>query len=130
MVRIDYYVGTKLNWAEDGTYWPDEYYSPEKFFNDCLNNSNEFDLQLGYFNSAAISVLAESFATFISKNGCMRLIINHIVSEKDKEAINNGVYGNIVNDYDLNNFEELKKTLNDMNSNSLNVWILNSSRPN
>lgn len=103
----------EVEWAEDGTYRPDEYYSPEKFFNDCLENSNEFDLQLGYFNSAAISVLAESFATFISKNGCMRLIINHIVSEKDKEAINNGVYGNIVNDYDLNNFEELKKTFDE-----------------
>ena len=43
----------EVDWAEDGTYRPGEYNSPEKFFNDCLENSKEFDLQLGYFSSAA-----------------------------------------------------------------------------
>ena len=69
----------EVDWAEDGTYRPGEYYSPEKFFDDCLHNSNEFDLQLGYFSSAAISVLADGFASFISTGGRMRLVINHIV---------------------------------------------------
>ena len=77
----------EVDWAEDGTYVPGEYYSPEKFFNDGLKNSTEFDLKLGYFSSAAISVLAEGFASFISKGGYMRLIINHIVSPKDKYDI-------------------------------------------
>ena len=49
----------EVDWAEDGTYRPGEFNSPEKFFNDCLENSKEFDLQLGYFSSATISVLAE-----------------------------------------------------------------------
>ena len=49
----------EVDWAEDGTYRPGEYNSPEKLFNDCLENSNEFDLKLGYFSSAAISVLAD-----------------------------------------------------------------------
>ena len=43
-------------------------------------------LQLGYFSSATISVLAEGFATFISQGGQMRLIINQIVSKEDKET--------------------------------------------
>ena len=38
----------EVDWAEDGTYRPGEYNSPEKFFNDCLENSKEFDLQLGF----------------------------------------------------------------------------------
>ena len=103
----------EVDWAEDGTYVPGEEYSPERFFDDGLKNSSEFDLKLGYFSSAAISVLAEGFATFISKGGYMRLIINHIVSKKDKEAITNGVMGNVIDCSDLSNFQYLKKTFNE-----------------
>lgn len=103
----------EVDWAEDGTYKPGEYFSPEKFFNDCLENSKEFDLQLGYFSSATISVLADGFATFISKGGKMRLVINHIVSEEDKEAISKGVHGGIIDCFDLTNFETLRKTFDE-----------------
>ena len=102
-----------VEWAEDGTYVPGEEFSPERFFNDGLMNSTEFDLKLGYFSSAAISVLAEGFATFISKGGYMRLIINHIVSKKDKEAINDGVMGNVIDCADLSNFQYLKSTFDE-----------------
>ena len=103
----------EVDWAEDGTYVPGEEYSPERFFDDGLKNSTEFDLKLGYFSSAAISVLAEGFATFISRGGYMRLIINHIVSKKDKEAITNGMMGNIIDCSDLSNFQYLKTTFNE-----------------
>lgn len=103
----------EIDWAEDGTYRPGEHNSPEKFFNDCLENSKEFDLQLGYFSSATISVLAESFASFISRGGRMRLIINHIVSDEDKEAISKGIKGGIIECFDLTNFEELRKTFDE-----------------
>ena len=103
----------EVDWAEDGTYRPGEYNSPEKFFNDCLENSKEFDLQLGYFSSAAISVLADGFASFISKGGKMRLVINHIVSNEDKNAISKGINGGIIECFDLTNFEELKKTFDE-----------------
>lgn len=102
-----------VEWAEDGTYRPGDYNSPERFFNDCLTNSNQFDLQLGYFSSAAISVLAEGFATFISRDGYMRLVINHIVSEKDKEAINKGVNGGIIECFDLTDFVTLRETFDE-----------------
>ena len=98
----------EVDWAEDGTYVPGEEYSPERFFNDGLKNSTEFDLKLGYFSSAAISVLSDGFATFISKGGYMRLIINHIVSKKDKDAISDGMLGNIIDCADLSNFQYLK----------------------
>lgn len=103
----------EVDWAEDGTYVPGEEYSPERFFDDGLKNSTEFDLKLGYFSSAAISVLAEGFATFISRGGYMRLIINHIVSKKDKEAITNGVMGNVIDCSDLSNLQYLKTTFNE-----------------
>lgn len=102
-----------VDWAEDGTYRPGYYYSPERFFNDCLTNSSQFDLQLGYFSSAAISVLAEGFATFISRGGYMRLVINHIVSEKDKDAINKGVNGGIIASFDLTDFISLRETFDE-----------------
>lgn len=103
----------EVDWAEDGTYRPGEYNSPERFFNDCLTNSKEFDLQLGYFSSAAISVLADGFATFISQGGNMRLVINHIVSDKDKNAISKGLHGGVIDCFDLNNFETLKQTFDE-----------------
>ena len=90
-----------------------EEFSPERFFNDGLKNSCSFDLQLGYFSSATISVLAEGFATFIANGGVMRLIINQIVSEEDKEAIQKGVFGDVVDCMDLSDFESLRKTFDE-----------------
>ena len=102
-----------VDWADDGTYRPGEYNSPEKFFNDCLENSKEFDLQLGYFSSATISVLADGFASFISNGGRMRLVINHIVSDKDKDAISKGIHGGVIDCFDLTNFETLRQTFDE-----------------
>ena len=103
----------EVEWALDGTYRPGEENSPEKFFNDCLENSKEFDLQLGYFSSATISVLADGFASFIAKGGKMRLVINHIVSDKDKDAISKGVNGGFIDCFDLTDFESLKNTFDE-----------------
>lgn len=102
-----------VEWAKDGTYRPNEEFSPERFFNDGLKNSCSFDLQLGYFSSATISVLAEGFATFISNGGNMRLVINQIVSEEDKKAITNGMMGEVFDCLDLSNFTELRKTFDE-----------------
>lgn len=99
-----------VKWAEDGTYRPHDVNSPARFFTDGLKNSTQFDLQLGYFNSAAISALAEGFASFISNGGVIRLVINQIVSRRDKEAIIQGERGDVIDCVDLSNFEELRKT--------------------
>lgn len=102
-----------VTWAADGTYRPGEEFSPERFFNDGLKNCCNFDLQLGYFSSATISVLAEGFATFISRGGQMRLIINQIVSKEDKETITKGLQGDVIDCVDLTDFDELKKTFDE-----------------
>lgn len=92
-----------------------------QFYLDGLANSNEFHLLLGYFSSAAINLLSVGFATFISKGGKMKMVINHLLSEKDKEAIQkaenrdntNKVFdltdvvslGRVLDDYDTHFFE-------------------------
>lgn len=100
-------------WSEDGTYTPQGEHKPIEFFDNALRNSCLFDLELGYFNSAAINVLAKSFATFIRNGGVMRMAINQVVSAKDKSAIEKGLEGNIEPPFDLSNIEELKKSLDE-----------------
>ena len=78
-----------------------------------MKNSYIFDLELGYFNSAAISVLASSFATFIRNGGIMRMAINQIVSRKDKMAIVAGENGNVDLPFDITNIHELRKSLDE-----------------
>lgn len=102
-------------WAEDGTYKPNSPNRPLEFFTAGLKNSTQFDLQLGYFNSATLSVLSHSFATFISNGGIMRMAINQIVSRNDKKAFEEGLGGNVNMDFpiDLTNVEQLKETLDE-----------------
>lgn len=102
-----------VQWSDDGTYTPQGEHKPIEFFNNALKNSYLFDLELGYFNSAAINVLSYSFATFIRNGGIMRMAINHIVSEKDKHAIETGMVGNIDAPFDITNIEELRKGLDE-----------------
>ncbi len=103
----------EVRWSEDGTYTPQGCHTPLEFFNNALKNSYLFDLELGYFNSAAISVLSNSFATFIRNGGIMRMAINHIVSKKDKLAIEKGEEGNVIMPFDLSDIEELRRSLDE-----------------
>ena len=109
------------DWSIDRDYKSGSKNEPMQFYLDGLANSSEFQLLLGYFSSAAINLLSVGFATFISKGGKMRMVINHLLSEKDKEAIkkaenfdrSNKVFdlsdivslGKILDDYDTHFFE-------------------------
>lgn len=75
------------DWSIDRDYKTGSENEPLQFYLDGLANSNEFNLLLGYFSSSAINLLSVGFATFISKGGKMRMVINHLLSAKDKEAI-------------------------------------------
>ena len=109
------------DWSVDRDYKTGSENEPMQFYLDGLANSTEFHLLLGYFSSAAINLLSVGFATFISKGGKMRMVINHMLSEKDKEAIkkaenldsSNMIFdltdvvslGRILDDYDKHFFE-------------------------
>jgi superfamily II DNA or RNA helicase len=71
-------------WSIDRDYKTGSENEPLQFYLDGLANSNEFSLLLGYFSSSAINLLSVGFATFISNGGKVKLVINHLLSEKDK----------------------------------------------
>lgn len=76
-------------WSKDRDYKTGSENEPLQFYLDGLANSNQFSLLLGYFSSSAINLLSVGFATFISQGGKMKMVINHLLSSKDKEAITN-----------------------------------------
>ncbi|MCT1530197.1 DEAD/DEAH box helicase family protein [Sphingobacterium daejeonense] len=111
----------ECDWSIDRDYKTGTENEPLQFYLDGLANSSEFHLLLGYFSSAAINLLSVGFATFISKGGKMRMVINHLLSEKDKEAFEKGQssdnlnkvfdlsdvvsLGNVLDEYDTHFFE-------------------------
>lgn len=101
-----------VEWSESRDYKTGGEYEPLQFYIDALCNSTTFDLLLGYFSSTAISVLSLGFANFIYSGGNMRIIINNVLSEEDKKAIEIGQNSD-PELYDLNvdNIKELKKSL-------------------
>lgn len=78
-----------VNWSDDRDYKTGSEDEPLLFYLEGLSNSTELNLLLGYFSSAAINLLSVGFATFISKGGKLRMVINHLLSEKDKDALIN-----------------------------------------
>lgn len=60
---------------------------PREFFTEALIESKYFDLGLGFFSSSGIRSLSYGFAIFVANGGKMRVIMNHILSEADKQAI-------------------------------------------
>src|SRR5690606_4368160 len=84
-----------------------------QFYLDGLANSNEFNLLLGYFSSSAINLLSVGFATFISKGGKMRMVINHLLSAKDKEAIEKAEQGATNKVFDLTDVVSLGRVLDE-----------------
>lgn len=99
-------------WSEDRDYKTGSSNEPLQFYLDGLANSTQFDLLLGYFSSSAISLLSVGFATFISKGGKMRMIINHLLSEKDKEAVQKAEGPN-AKVFDLTDVAGLQRVLDD-----------------
>lgn len=104
-----------VDWSIDRDYKTGSENEPLQFYLDGLANSIEFDLLLGYFSSSAISLLSVGFATFISKGGRMRMVINHLLSEKDKEAVARGEGGPTYNLklFDLTDASLLQRYLNE-----------------
>lgn len=103
---------------KDNIEWPihrqfnsNKEWEPLYFFSECLCNSVSFDLSLGFFSSTAIRTLACGFATFIYNGGKMRLIINNILSEDDKNTLLRATNGEIIPSFDLSDIAKLKDSL-------------------
>ncbi len=102
---------TNVIWPKSRRFQSQSEWEPIGFFSEGLCNATTFDLKLGFFSSSAINVLCDGFACFIYNGGRMRLIINDILSEQDKQSINEGLSGNPLPAFNLNDIESLKNTL-------------------
>lgn len=105
-------------------------WEPIGFFSDCLCNSTQFDLMLGFFSSSAINVLADGFASFLYNGGRMNLIVNDILTEQDKNAIANGKLDTPIPFYDISNIEQLKNTLSERDAHFFEclAWLIRNNR--
>jgi superfamily II DNA or RNA helicase len=104
----------EVEWSEDRSYRTGSENEPFEFYLNGLNNCKSIDLLLGYFSSAAISVLSLGFAKFIHNGGVLRIVVNNILSEEDKEAIKLGQTNELENaPIDLRDIRQLKDSLDD-----------------
>ena len=105
-------------------------WEPIGFFSDCLCNSTQFDLMLGFFSSSAINVLADGFASFLYNGGRMNLIANNILTEDDKNAIANGSLDTPIAFFNIDDIESLKHTLSERNAHFFEclAWLIRNNR--
>ena len=119
-----------VRWPRHRRYKSRTEWEPVGFFSDCLCNSTRFDLMLGFFSSSAISVLSDGFAVFLYNNGYMRLIINDVLTEEDKNAISLGIGAKEIPYFDLSNIEEIKAMLSERDVHFFEClsWLIRNNR--
>lgn len=74
-------------WPKSRRFMSQTELEPLGFFSEALCNATSFDIKLGFFSSSAINVLADGFAAFLYNGGRMRMIINDVLSEEDRNAM-------------------------------------------
>lgn len=117
----------KITWSEDRSYRTGSDSEPIQFYMDGLCNSTSFDLLLGYFSSAAINILSLGFATFLYNGGNVRMVVNHVLSQNDKDAIKIGTEGYVPDGViDLTDIKRLKRTLDDYSKHFFDclAWLI------
>ena len=120
-----------VTWAEDRDYKTGSEDEPLQFYLDALCNSSTFDLLLGYFSSSALNILSLGFANFIYSGGKMRAIINNVLSEEDKKAIEKGQEKESFSTvYNFNNVKELKASLDEYGKHFFEcfAWLIANNR--
>lgn len=120
-----------VKWAEDRDYKTGSEDEPLQFYMDALCNSKSFDLLLGYFSSSALNILSLGFANFIYSGGKMRAIINNVLSEDDKKAIEKGQEQQPFSTvYNFNNIKILKASLDEYGKHFFEcfAWLIANGR--
>lgn len=121
----------EIKHPSSGEYRTGSEWEPVVFFMDALLESTQLDLLLGYFSSSAINVLALGFAKFLSNGGEVRMIVNHILSEQDKEAILSGqTTTEAAYDFSVQDIQRLKTSLDEYGRHFFEclAWLIASKR--
>lgn len=118
-------------WPNSRRYKSHSEWEPVGFFSDCLCNATRFDLKLGFFSTSAINVLSDGFAAFLYNGGRMRLIINDVLSQQDKDILNKaGDSRAIIPAISLNDIAKLKETLSERGGHFFDciAWLIRNNR--
>lgn len=118
-------------WSEDRSYRTVSETEPIQFYMDGLCNSKKFDLLLGYFSSAAINVLSLGFASFLYNCGTMRMVVNNVLSQEDRDAIKAGREGLVQNTtIDLTDIKQLKTSLDEYGKHFFDclAWLISNDK--
>ena len=117
-------------WPESRRFRSHSDWEPLGFFSEGLCNATCFDLKLGFFSSSAISLLCDGFACFLYNGGRMRLIVNDVLSEQDRDAIIRGNSGDALPYFDLKDISSLKSALSDRDRHFFDclAWLIRSER--
>ena len=121
----------EITFPTSGEYRTGSDWEPIVFHMDALLESNRLDLLLGYFSSSAISVLAPGFAKFLSSGGRVRMVVNHFLSEKDREAILKGQKTTeAAYNFSVEDIRRLKTSLDDYGRHFFEclAWLIASKR--
>lgn len=121
----------KITFPISGEYRTGSDWEPIVFHLDALLESNRMDLLLGYFSSSAINVLALGFAKFLSNGGTVRMVVNHILSEQDKEAILKGQHTlESAFNFTVEDIQRIKSSLDEYGRHFFEclAWLISSKR--
>jgi hypothetical protein len=86
---------------------------------------------LGYFSSAAINVLSLGFAKFLFSGGTIKMIVNNVLSQEDRDAIKAGQEGDAINTYiDLVDIKKLRRTLDEYGQHFFEclAWLISNNK--
>jgi superfamily II DNA or RNA helicase len=121
----------EITYPISGEYRTGSDWEPVVFHFDALLESTQLDLLLGYFSSSAINVLALGFAKFLSSGGQVRMVVNHILSEQDREAILKGQStSETAYSFTVEDLRKLKSSLNEYGQHFFEclAWLISSNR--
>lgn len=121
---------TDVIWPKSRRFMSRTEWEPLGFFSEALCNSTTFDIKLGFFSSSAINVLADGFAAFLYGGGRMRMIINDVLSEDDRNAIVIGESDVITPYFDLNAIDRISYTLSKRDKHFFEClsWLIRNER--
>lgn len=117
-------------WPKSRRFMSQTEWEPLGFFSEALCNATTFDIKLGFFSSPAINVLADGFATFLYNGGRMRMIINDVLSEEDRNAIAVGESEVNMPYFNLNAIDRIAYTLSKRDEHFFEClsWLIRNER--
>jgi superfamily II DNA or RNA helicase len=121
---------TDVIWPRSRRFMSLTEWEPLGFFSEALGNATTFDIKLGFFSSSAINVLADGFAAFLYNGGRMRMIINDVLSEEDRNAIVVGESEVNTPYFDLNAIDRISYTLSKRDEHFFEClsWLIRNDR--